>query len=207
MARCGGWRSVIRRFRAADLPALREVCLKTGDSGNDATGLWSSDSLLPDVFLEPYVTLEPETAWVVEVDDRAAGYLVATFDTRRFARRWSEHWTPVFASRHSRTAPEASEQWLRDAGHDPTALLNEHVDAFPAHLHIDLLPAAQGSGSGRALMRRLGLAAVEAGVPGIHLGVALSNTGARAFYERLGFRELSVGADAAMLGIAPEALS
>ncbi len=197
---------MIRAYRRDDLAALREVCLLTGDSGGDATGRWSDDGLLADIFLEPYVVLEPSTAGVVEVDDRAVGFLVAAFNTRRFIRRWREEWTPIFATRHSRAAVDPQEQWLRDAGYEPEFMLNAHVEGFPAHLHIDLLPAAQGSGSGRALMRQLGLAAVAAHVPGIHLGVARSNAGALAFYDRLGFRELSADADTAWLGIAPERL-
>ncbi|MBC7590986.1 MAG: GNAT family N-acetyltransferase [Salinibacterium sp.] len=197
---------MIRLSRPTDLRALREICLRTGDSGQDATGLWSDDGLLPDVFLEPYVLLEPSTVWVVEADARAVGYLVATFDTRRFVERWSERWTPIFADRHPRTAVDANEQWLRDAGYNASLLLNEHVENFPAHLHIALLPRAQGRGSGRALMGAVGLAATEAGVPGIHLGVGLANLSARAFYERLGFHELSAAADTVWLGIAPERL-
>lgn len=197
---------MIRTYRSVDLQELRRVCLVTGDSGGDATGLWSSDGLLADVFLEPYVELEPSAAWVVEAGDRVVGYLVATFDTRRFVRLWSESWTPIFAARHARTAVDSREQWLRDAGYDPSLLVNEHVDLFPAHLHVDLLPEAQGSGSGRALMRALGRAAMDAGVPGIHLGVARANAGALRFYDRIGFRELSADADTVWLGVAPERL-
>lgn len=197
---------MIRAYRPDDLPALREVCLLTGDSGRDATGLWSDDGVIADVFLEPYVVLAPSTAWVVEVDARAVGYLVATLDTRRFIRDWRDRWTPIFATRHTRTAVDPREQWLRDAGYDPGSMMNAHVNEYPAHLHVDLLPAAQGRGSGRALMHRLGLAAVAAEVPGIHLGVGRSNAAALAFYERLGFRELSANADTVWMGIAPAAL-
>ena len=85
-------------------------------------------------------------------------------------------------------------------------MLGPQVEAFPAHLHIDLLPEAQGSGYGRGLMRQLGLAAVAAGVPGIHLGMARDNLPALAFYRRLGFRELPVEGGALVLGIDPRAL-
>jgi ribosomal protein S18 acetylase RimI-like enzyme len=195
---------LIRAYRPDDLGALRRVCLLTGRAGGDATGQWSSDDLLPDVFLEPYVTLEPSTAWVVEQDARPVGYLVAALDTAAFADSWRSHWSPVFAARHARIADDPQEQWLRDSGYDPDWMLGPQVEAYPAHLHIDLLPAAQGSGWGRALMRELGRAA--AGVPGIHLGVARQNLAALAFYQRLGFRELSVTADTLVLGIDPAEL-
>lgn len=198
---------MIRAYRPDDLVALRRVCVLTGRAGGDATGQWSSDDLLPDVFLEPYVTLEPSTAWVVEQDARPVGYLVAALDTTAFAADWRSHWSPVFAARHARIADDPREQWLRDSGYDPDWMLGPQVEAYPAHLHIDLLPAAQGSGWGRGLMRELGRAAVAAGVPGIHLGMARENRAALAFYQRLGFHELPAAGDALMLGIDPEALS
>jgi ribosomal protein S18 acetylase RimI-like enzyme len=198
---------MIRGYRPADLAALRKICLLTGRAGGDATGQWSSDDLLPDVFLEPYVTLEPSTAWTVEQDGRPVGYLVAALDTTAFADRWRRRWSPVFAARHARTAEDPAEQWLRDAGYDPEWMLGEQVEAYPAHLHIDLLPAAQGSGWGRGLMRQLGRAAVAAGVPGIHLVMARENRQALAFYQRLGFTELAAPGDTLVLGIDPAALA
>jgi ribosomal protein S18 acetylase RimI-like enzyme len=192
---------VIRKYRPSDLAALRRICLVTGDSGTDATGLHSDDGLLPDVFLEPYVTLEPDTAWVVDLDGEPVGYLIATLDAAAFASRWRAEWTPVFRSRHPRIAP--GEEWLHDIA--DTAAFWMH-DGYPAHLHIDLLPAAQGRGSGRALMRELGLAAIAAGVPGVHLAMSPENTAARAFYARLGFEQLAVDGDALVLGIDPHRL-
>ena len=197
---------MIRRFRPDDLADLRRVCLLTGENGGDATGRWSSDDLLADVFLEPYVTLEPDHAWVVEQDGRAVGYLVATLDTAAFVRRWRQSWTPEFAARHGGRAVDPAEQWLHDLSTEPERMLSPRVDEFPAHLHIDLLPEAQGSGNGRALMRQLGLAAAEAGAPGIHLWVNRANAGALAFYDRLGFRELAVRGDTVQLGITSEHL-
>ena len=148
---------------------------------------------MPDVFLEPYVTLQPETAWTVEQDGRPVGYLIGTLDSAALVDRWRTTWTPEFARRHTRAADDPDEQWLRDYGHDPEWMLGPQVAGYPAHLHIDLLPQAQGSGYGRGLMRELGRAAVAAGVPGIHLVVARDNASGRAFYDRLGFVRLHNG--------------
>lgn len=186
----------VRPYRASDLPDLRSICLRTGRAGSDASGVYSSDDLLPDVFLEPYVTVEPETAWVVDLDG-PVGYLVASLDTRGFVERWEAQWAPEFARRHPAVAP--GERWLHEWRPVPVA-------GYPAHLHIDLLPSAQGAGWGRRLMGVLGAAAVEARVPGIHLGMARDNLPARAFYERLGFAELGSDGDALVLGIDPHRL-
>ena len=188
---------MIRRYRASDLPELRRICLLTGNAGGDATGLYSDDGLLPDIFLEPYVTFLPDTAWVLDLGDGPVGYLVGALDTAAFASVWRESWVPELARRHP--VVPAAELWLLEW--EPTP-----VDGYPAHLHIDLLPAAQGGGWGRALLRELGAAAVAEGVPGIHLGMSADNAGALAFYERLGFGVLRAEADVLVLGIAPAGL-
>lgn len=193
---------MIRHYRSDDLPALRRVCLLTGNDGADASGLYSDDGLLPDAFLEPYVTLVPETCWVVEVDGAPVGYLLAALDSGSFWERWRNEWAPVFRARHP--ARDAGPEWLYDVGAGEEPRYWPQVrESHPAHLHIDLLPEAQGRGSGRALMRQLGLVAVEAGVPGIHLSMSPTNAPARAFYARLGFDPLDVTSGALILGVDP----
>lgn len=194
-------RDLIRPYQPADLPALRRICLLTGDLGTDATGLFSDDGIVPDVFLEPYVTLAPETAWVVEVDGEPVGYLVSTLDTAAFSERWRREWTAEYRRRHPN--PEPGSAWLDRIADEAYFWIDA---GYPAHLHIDLLPEAQGRGAGRALMRQLGLAAIEAGVPGIHLVMSPENTAARAFYDRLGFEQLALEGDAVVLGIDPRRL-
>ena len=46
---------------------------------------------------------------------------------------------------------------------------------YPSHLHIDLLPRAQGRGNGRALMETFLAALTERGSPGVHLGTSPQN--------------------------------
>jgi Acetyltransferase (GNAT) family len=72
----------------------------------------------------------------------------------------------------------------------PERLLWPGLDAYPAHLHIDLLPPFQGAGHGRALMETFYAAAAEAGAPGVHLTVLAANTRAIGFYRHLGLRRL-----------------
>ncbi len=196
---------MIRAYRPDDLPALRRICLLTGDDGTDATGRYPDDGLLPDAFLEPYATLVPETCWVAELEGRPAGYLVAALDTAAFFERWRDEWAPVFRARHPHR--ESGPEWLYDVGDGEEPRYGAAVaERYPTHFHIDLLPEAQGRGTGRALLRQLGLAAVAARVPGIHLSMSPTNSPARAFYDRLGFEDLGVGRDSVVLGIAPARL-
>ena len=182
----------IRPARTADLPRLREICVKTGAAGGDATGRWSTDDLLPDLFLEPYLTYAISWAWVV--DDKKAGpvgYLVAVPDTIGFSTWWRQRWTPWFGERYPRAHPARSpEEELIELGFDPEQLLIDEVDAYPAHLHLDLLPDAQGTGLGRDLVQTLLKALARDKVPGVHLTMDPANIGARQFYTHLGFEEL-----------------
>lgn len=58
---------------------------------------------------------------------------------------------------------------------------------YPAHLHVDILPQYQKRGHGSRLIGRFLRTLTEQNVPGVHLGMGGSNTGARRFYERWGF--------------------
>ena len=182
---------MIRPYESTDLARLREICLLTGAAGGDATGLYSSDDLLPDLFLEPYVTFAPGWAWVVEVDDRVEGYLVAVSDTRAFTSWWADTWTPWFATMYPRPQqPFSEEDRLVLRGYRPGEIEIAEVDDYPAHLHIDLLPAAQGQGWGAKLIGRLRSELADVGVPGVYAALDAENVAARGFYERIGFTEL-----------------
>jgi ribosomal protein S18 acetylase RimI-like enzyme len=183
---------VIRPYEQTDLARLREICVLTGAAGGDATGLYSSDDLLPDLFLEPYVTFAPGWAWVVELDGRIQGYLVAVSDTRAFTSWWAETWAPWFATLYTRPEqPYSDEERLVLRGYHPGEIEIPEVDDYPAHLHIDLLPAAQGQGWGKNLIGRLRSELADVGVPGVFASLDAENVTARGFYERIGFAELS----------------
>ncbi len=109
---------------------------------------------------------------------------------------------PGGASRGSRsssggtadTSPRDDEVWLFEGGTHPELMLRlVAITGYPAHLHIDLLPQAQGRGLGRELLRTFGEELIVREVPGVHLGVGEANVGAAAFYRRLGFDEPAPG--------------
>lgn len=196
----------IRPYQNADRSAVAQICLKTGDSGRDATGLYSSDELLADIFVLPYVDFEPELAWVVDAGDHVAGYIVGTADTRAFAARYRDEWLPWFASKHHvEDAADDRDARMIATGLNPEKMVVADVDAFPAHLHIDLLPELQGQGFGRSLIRTLLAALAERGVPALHLGVAPDNAPAQGFYRKLGFVPLPSDTDGSLLGISTHA--
>lgn len=186
----------IRLYRPADRADVYNVCVRTAAAGGDATGIYSSDDLMPDVFAGPYLAFQPDLAFVVDVGDRVAGYVIAAADTRAFVERVRQEWVPTFASKYPEPSP--TDAPIVAMGVDPERMLVPEVDEYPAHLHIDLLPELQGQGCGRALIDTLRAELARRGIPGLHLTMDPANLPARAFYDRLGFVELPSGA----LGIA-----
>jgi len=172
--------------------------------------MYVSDDLLADIFVLPYVELEPDLAFVVDTGERAAGYLVAAADTRAFIERFRAEWLPDFAEKYgpaAQVADAATTAEMIQVGMHPERMMIPEIDEYPAHLHIDLLPELQGQGVGRRLIRALLAELAERGVPGVHLGVSPRNTGARAFYSRLGFRPLpSDDGAGGLLGIRTDAV-
>lgn len=199
--------SSIRPYRPADRDDVYAICVRTGASGGDATGLYSDDDLLPDIFAGPYVTYQPDLAFVVDTGDHVAGYIIAVADSRAYADWYEAEWLPAFRAKHPpEQARDDQERQVIGFGLDVREAIVPEVDRYPAHLHIDLLPELQGQGFGRTLIRTLLAALRERGVPGVYLTMAASNHGARAFYERLGFRDLpSSTAEAPALAIATDA--
>jgi ribosomal protein S18 acetylase RimI-like enzyme len=189
----------VRAYRPSDLAAVYDVCVRTADAGADARGLYASDLLMGDLFAAPYVTLEPEHAFVL--DDgagTAVGYVVGTADTERFVKRYRAEWIPATADRCPPPAdpPVTRDDTMLALHHRPERMLVPELAGFPAHLHIDLLPPWQGRGFGRALTGRFLDSLRAAGAPAVHLGMLTSNVGARAFYDKLGFTPIEVpGAD------------
>lgn len=185
-------RFAIRPYQPRDLRALYTICLKTGDSGADATARFRDPDLLGHYFAAPYGVLAPETSFVlVDAHDEPCGYILGARDTAEFAARCEREWFPALRARYPLPPPDdhsPDAQMIR-AIHAGIAV-DETARAYPAHLHIDILPVAQKQGWGRRLMETF-LARLRAlGAPAVHLGVGARNLNAIAFYERMGFQRL-----------------
>jgi ribosomal protein S18 acetylase RimI-like enzyme len=186
---------MIRLARPEDRAALYDICLRTGWSGADATGRYDDGELLGHVYVGPYLALEPGLALVATLDDdpegRPHGYCLGAAESAAFAERCERLWWPPLRHRYPRATPRRdTDQSLVALIHEPELMPAAVVARYPAHLHIDLLPALQGRGTGRALIERMLAALADAGAPGVHLGVAADNLRAIGFYRRLGFDEV-----------------
>ncbi|WP_304176195.1 GNAT family N-acetyltransferase [Phenylobacterium aquaticum] len=187
----------IRPYRPQDLDALYDICLRTGASGGDARHLYADPMIIGDIYAAPYAVLAPELALVAEDDQGVAGYMVGTLDTAAFDARLEAEWWPRLRDLHpdARAVPFAernADQQRAARIHRPILTPRPLTEAYPAHLHINLLPRLQGQGMGEALVTTwLGLVKVQ-GATGVHLGCNSGNTRALRFYDLYGFRRFEV---------------
>jgi GNAT superfamily N-acetyltransferase len=180
---------IIRAFRPGDERALYDICLRTGASGEDATGAFRDPNLLGEVYVGPYLRLAPSMALVGEDESGVAGYTLGVADTHAFEKACERDWWPALRLRYplGHFPPNSPDDRLVRMIHAPRETTADVVERYPAHLHIDLLPRLQGRGYGRRLLETLFDALASAGAPAVHLGVGLANQRAIGFYERMGF--------------------
>lgn len=187
---------VIRPAAPGDEAAACFVCLKTGDHGADAEALYRDDpDALGRIFVGPYLVFEPDLSLVLEDEAGVCGYALGAFDSRAFYARYEREWRPElcrqFAAPQGDPARWTPAERAHHAYHHPDYFCPEPYDAYPSHLHIDLLPRVQGRGFGRRMIARVVDTLRRRGSPGVHLGLSAFNTRAYGFYQRLGFRELT----------------
>ena len=191
--------TIIRRATLSDIPYVYEICLKTGDAGKDASALYNDPYIIGQYYAAPYLVFPAGICFIAEHERRPQGYIIAAPDTGDFNRWMEEVWLPPLRKRYPQPFPpemirSASEERILNSFHkrhfpvdaDDQLLLKD----YPAHLHIDLLPSLQGKGMGRALINVLCEELARRGIPGVQLGVGAKNSGAIAFYQKIGFSVL-----------------
>jgi ribosomal protein S18 acetylase RimI-like enzyme len=180
----------IETYRPEFLPDLQRICLLTGDSGQDATHMYTHPNTPGDYFAVPYAIFEPDLSFVLTDEHGACGYVLGTRDSRAFESFMNTSWLPPLRPKYAVTNSSLqTELWLLEliqAGYQ----VPENAELYPAHLHIDLLPRAQGQGMGRKIMMVFLEKLRELEIPGVHLGVGKKNPNAIMFYEHLGFEKL-----------------
>jgi ribosomal protein S18 acetylase RimI-like enzyme len=185
----------IRPGRPSDQAGAYYVCLKTGDFGKDGEPYYREDpDALGRVFVGPYLEFEPELSLILEDAEGICGYAFGAFDSRKFYARYEAEWRPKLVAQFPAPQGDPS-QWTRvqeihNVYHHPDYFMPEPYDVYPSHLHIDLLPRAQGRGYGRRMIEQNIETLQRHESPGAHLGVSANNMPAYGFYLKLGFKEL-----------------
>ena len=196
----------IRDYQPGDEPGAYYVCMKTGDHGKDGEPFYTADSdALGRIYVGPYLKFAPELALILKDDTGVCGYALAVLDSRAFFDRYEREWRPHLCE--SIPCPSGdSTSWSRlesvyDLYYHPDYFCPDPYEQYPSHLHIDLLPRAQGQGHGRQMIEQLLERLRSQDSPGVHLGMSVVNDDAYGFYVALGFRELVRHEDAIYMGM------
>jgi ribosomal protein S18 acetylase RimI-like enzyme len=179
---------IIRKYLESDLPALYEICLKTGDSGKDATNIYNDMELLGNFYAAPYALIHPELTFILEKEKQPIGYILGTNNSQNFFERSEKEWFLKLRKKYSfpdenDLSPDARIIRLIHKGHIP----KPELLSYPAHLHIDILPEGQGMGMGRKLIEIFVNKLIEMNTTALHLEVGKRNTNAIQFYGKVGF--------------------
>lgn len=184
----------IRAFVPEDRHPLRDLFGRVGE-GTPTASIWGHVASEAAVYLDPYMDFAPESLFVAAADGVLVGYLAGCLDSTDFPsesarmdRAIREH-RLIFKVRpaafFARSMLDMAQAVLRRA---PTAGEFDNP-RWPAHLHINVLPNARGTGVAAGLMQRWFDRLAASGSPGCHLQTLVENTRAVRFFRRMGFTE------------------
>jgi GNAT superfamily N-acetyltransferase len=182
----------VRPYDASDRAALVALFGAAGE-GAPSSEVWGHERSLAEVYLTPYLDLEPESVFVAVVDGRPAGYLAGCVDETVFPGE--DERTRAVIEKYRLHRMRGPRRFFARAAVDTLLLklrrrpvAGELADPrWPAHLHIDLLPLARGTGAAEQLMQAWFDRLLAAGSPGCYLQTSAENERAIRFFERMGF--------------------
>jgi len=192
----------IRSYKSADTSAAYEICLKTGNSGQDATHLFSDPLVLGHIYVGPCMEFEPQSVFILEDDQGPCGYIMGVLDSQTYYQWMHSEWLPKIRVDYKKPTGDP-DTW--DETEKITDLLFHPVSQrllpdFPTHLHIDLLSQAQGKGQGKLMMDRFIDYLRYNKIPGVHLELSSSNDRAFNFYRKYGMEELDRDNESIIMG-------
>ncbi|MCX5581530.1 GNAT family N-acetyltransferase [Kaistia terrae] len=181
----------LRPLAGRDIDALYAISLATGLSGGDASALYDDPTLMGAIYSVPYAVLSPETAFVAEDRSGVAGYVIGALDTLAFEAQLEATWWPRLRGNYAEPPRATQTLWTADERriaqiYHPRRTPLTVAEAFPSHVHINLLPRAQRQGIGTALLSIWFERVRTLGASGIHAGVNPGNSGALAFWQARG---------------------
>lgn len=185
----------IRSANPDDLDALYHITVKTGDMGSDASHLCSDNKMLGHIYSAPYLNYEPELTFVAERNATVLGYCVGTLDTYKFEALLESNWWPPLRLKYQKPDEKTRTSWSPGEHiswmiHHPEPTPHHIANRFPAHLHMNLLPEAQGEGVGTMLLERWFQKAAQLGATAAHIGADPQNKRAIQFWNKQGFEFL-----------------
>lgn len=171
----------IRPYQDSDKADVEHICIATAPKSMVSSEKLTEQTLL--LYSRYYTRLEQSHCFVLTEgeEERAVGYILCAPDYKYYKQQFMTNEVKA----------------LRKLG--PSAVIQAYGEVtapkpfskkYPAHLHIDILPAYQHQGMGTKLMDTLVQHLCELGVPGVLLVVGAENQSSIAFYQKYGFQRL-----------------
>jgi GNAT superfamily N-acetyltransferase len=184
---------VIRKYRPTDRATVRWLCCETGFLGQPIDPVFGDRELFADFLTKYYTDLEPESAFLLEVNGEVRGYLLGCrFPLRNQLHNFLQNFRLSLSVllRYPRygAASRRFIHWM---------LLNawREVPASPrrtAHFHLNLLPDARSISGTRALIDTYLQYLHERGEKRVYgQMVSFANRRGEKMFQRYGFKLLN----------------
>ncbi len=185
----------VRPFELHDRQPLLQIGADTAFFGAPIEAYMEDRRIFMDAFYAYYTDYEPQHAWVACANNQVVGFLTGCVDSKAHHRVFLSKILPAvvwkFLTGQYHPGPKTWQYVRAAAG---AARRGEIAGAdekrYPAHLHINLLPAWRGLGLGRGLMEAYLNQLSSLGVPAVHLQTTSLNAAACRLYEKAGFHLL-----------------
>ncbi len=168
---------MIRQYSQEDNKAVRYTCHASSKNPAHKASL----RLVCMLYCDYYLATDKSHAFVATDEfDKPVGYVLCDTDFKKYSQIY-----PTYIA-------DAKKESRKDFANSKLILKSceEIASDYPAHLQINVLPAFQGRGIGRALVETELARLRGEGVRGVHVVIKQTNKDAIAFFERLGFAKI-----------------
>lgn len=167
---------IIRPYNESDKEKVRFICL---NSDGPCKLSEKKINYLLATYCDYFIEEEGRNCFVAEDEKgNVAGYILCAENYNNFSKVFRRKYLTRIKKRDLKLRLQAALsdffQW-------------KYRKAYPAHLHIDILPQYQRMGLGHMLMDALCENLKSKGIRGVCLTVGINNKKGRSFYEKYGF--------------------
>lgn len=185
----------IRVYQGGDQDAVHRIAADTAFFGQPIENHIDDRRLFIDLFYRYYTEYEGETCWVACAEEDVIGFLTGCANTRRKYGLMQRRIVPAVLRNWVSGGYKVGRKTVRHALRLMWSALSGKVphvdiDAYPAHLHINIKEGWRGHRIGTRLMKTYFQQLRDLNTAGVHLFTTERNLAACRLYERLGMKIL-----------------
>ena len=184
---------VIRSYKSTDQASVRQICCDTADKGEAIERIFMDRECAADLLTGYYLTYEPQACFVALDDDKVIGYILASFDNRRYGLVMAFILIPaVIVKGFKKGLFFQRSLWVLVKGMIKNwrrllAWRKESFHSHQAHMHIGVAHGYQRQQVGCRLVHAVLEYAKTQAIDEITASVHDGNTRACLFFDHLGF--------------------